>query len=442
MKGLRRSMSAAWGRFRNPPVGYQHGRRSKMIGRFPVVHWLYYWLTAHLTPRLLLTGVFAVAPTAFLMLSGWNNQAFSVTFAVLGWIVACMVLGWAGRPQLCVEPRLPVRVERGSAFETLYEVRNVGKKMARSVSIDTVIFSGVSHLRLKSAYLGALEPGGAAAVRGSGVARVRGVYTLPTLRWDTDYPCCFWRWGRTGGVERILSVYPNYTRLTSFELPLGNRNRNELSAANELSRDAFEFHGCREFRDGDSLRHVHPRSSARVGEPVVKEFQTEGRSRTALLVDTQGRLMAGGVREHLLKSDPAEAALSLAAAIVDALSVTERVLELLVAGPEVYRFVSAGRVGYLEEVLDILAAVEPSRDDPLERLKPLLFDEIRLIQSVCLVLTGWDKRREELVRDVQAAGVGIKTILVTANGRRPEGVPEEVAVVSAREVLRGEVAEI
>ena len=119
---------------------------------------------------------------------------------------------------------------------------------------------------------------------------------------------------------------------------------------------------------------------------IVKEFQTEGRARTALLVDTRGRWMFGGTRERLLDIDPFEAALSIAASVVDYLATTDRVLELLVAGPEVYRFVSAGRIGYLEEVMDILAAVEPMKDDPLERLEPMLLDEIRLIQSVCLIL--------------------------------------------------------
>ena len=111
---------------------------------------------------------------------------------------------------------------------------------------------------------------------------------------------------------------------------------------------------------GDALRHVHPRSSARLGVPVVKEFQAEGRSRTAVLVDTRAGNVLSCMRARLMREDPVEAALSLAAAITDALSTTDRVLELLVAGPQIYRFVSAGRVGYLEEVLDILAAVEPS----------------------------------------------------------------------------------
>jgi hypothetical protein len=149
--------------------------------------------------------------------------------------------------------------------------------------------------------------------------------------------------------------------------------------------------------------------------------------------------VAGRLRARLTRADPVEAALSLAAAIVDALSSTDRVLELLVAGPQIYRFVSAGRVGYLEEVLDILAAVESSRDEPFDRLEPLLFDEIRTIQSVCLILTGWDARREALVREISAWEAGLKVVLLVAHGRSVAGLPPEVVCLSARDVLRGEV---
>jgi uncharacterized protein (DUF58 family) len=334
---------------------------------------------------------------------------------------------------------MPIRVECGSRFETRYVVRNLGRRAVRDLGVDTLIFSDWLSLRRQRAHL-ALLPGGAAEeVSGFGHALARGVYSLPALRCDSGFPCGFWRWGQTELVERTLFVYPRYARLEVLDIPLGHRHRQELSSARELAREALEFHGCREFRDGDALRHVHPRSSARVGMPVVKEFQTEGRSRTALLVDTRARGWLATARERLRENDPLEAALSLAAAIVDALSVTDRVLELLVAGPEVYRFVSKGRVGYLEEVLDILAAIEPCLDDPLDRLEPLLFEEIRSIQSVCLILTGWDARREALVRDIGMWDIGLKVMLVTTDGRPPVGLPPEVLCLAARDVLRGEV---
>ena len=399
-------------RLRNPPIGYQHGRRARLTRNFPMVCWVYYWLTAHTTLRLFVVGSVGGAPTALLMLVAFENRVLLAGFSVLAWIVSCMAVGYFFRPRLSVQAHMPFRVESGSRFETRYTVVNKGRRTARDLAIDTLVFSDWRCLRRQRARLGMLPPGATESLSATGHALARGVYTLPALRYDSGYPCDFWRWGQ---------------------------NRKDLSQARELAREALEFHGCREFRDGDALRHVHPRSSARVGAPVVKEFQAEGRSRTAILVDTRDPGRVATLRAQITHEDPIEAALSLAAAIVDSLSVTDRTLELLVAGPEIYRFRSAGRVGYLEEVLDILAAVEPCRGDPIDHLEPLLFDEIREIQSVCLLLTGWDERRAMLVQEIGAWEIGLKVILLVAHGQKVEGLPPEVECVSIRDVLKGEV---
>ncbi len=438
MKTRSRRLALFRKRLKGPGIGYQHGRRERITKNFVGISWVYYWLTAQMTIRLLLVCTVGLTPAVLMMLLGWENRAFNISFAVIAWILSCMLVGWLLRPTLHIEAQLPTRIECGSTFATQYRVRNIGRRTARSLAIDTLIFPGFIGLWVQRALLNTLAAGEEATVSGSVTVNVRGVFTLPLFRWDSDFPCGFWRWGRTDHRnERLLFAYPRYVRLDSFDIPLGNRNRNELSSATELTREAFEFHGCREFRDGDSLRHVHARSSARLGVPVVKEFQTEGRSRTALLIDTRGKWMFGGIREHFLRIDPFEAAFSVTASIVDYLSTTDRILELLVAGPDVYRFVSAGRVGYLEEVLDILAAIEPMRKDPLEKLKPILFDEIRLIQSVCLVLTGWDERRSDLIEEISVWDIGLKVILLTPFGKRPDDLPGDVICLSAREVLKG-----
>lgn len=172
---------------------------------------------------------------------------------------------------------------------------------------------------------------------------------------------------------------------------------------------------------------------------MIKEFQSEGRSRTAILVDTRETLRLKRRGTSFRRETPVEAALSLAAAVTDTLSSTDRVLELLVAGPQIYRFVTAGRGGYLEEVLDLLAAVDPCREDPLDRLEPLLFEEVRALQSVLLILTGWDQRRSELVQNLSAWETGLKVVLITPKLDMIAGLPPDVIRLTAKSVLRGEV---
>lgn len=420
-------------RVRHPPIGYQHGRRAHYTRNFPLIYWFYYSLIAYTTPRLVIIGLVGIGPTLLLLGVGSDNLLLRLGFSLSGLIFVCAASGVLWRPKLHITASMPLRIECDSRFETRYTVRNLRRCSARDVAIDTLIYSDWMSIQLGRAHLTVLPPGATETVTSSSRALSRGVYTLPALRYDSSFPCGFWRWGRTEPQERVLSVYPRYTQLEAFDIPLGNRNKQDLSAARDRAREALEFHGCREFREGDALRHVHPRSSARLGIPVVKEFQSEGRSRTAILIDT--RATGGRFRREV----PVEAALSLAAAVTDALASTDRVLELLVAGPQIYRFVSSGRSGYLEEVLDLLAAIDPVRNDPLDRLEPLLFDEIRALQSVLLLLTGWDQRRANLVRSIAAWETGLKVVLITDKPHTITDLPPEVICLTASQILNGEV---
>lgn len=52
------------------------------------------------------------------------------------------------------------------------------------------------------------------------------------------------------------------------------------------SRAEEDFRGLREFREGDSPKWIHWRSSARLGKPVVKEFEEPQSRRVLIILDT------------------------------------------------------------------------------------------------------------------------------------------------------------
>jgi uncharacterized protein (DUF58 family) len=68
-----------------------------------------------------------------------------------------------------------------------------------------------------------------------------------------------------------------------------------------------EFVALRDYRNGDPLRHIHWRSWAKAGKPVVKEFEDEFFVRHALVLDT--------FTEHA-HSEVFEEAVSVAASFV------------------------------------------------------------------------------------------------------------------------------
>jgi uncharacterized protein (DUF58 family) len=429
-----------WRRWLFPPIGGRIRERRGLAQRWlPFGAWFHYLLAAWPTRRLFIWAGVVVAPLAGLYLSGVGIAASPLVFALSVSAVAAIVCGGLRRPSLRVVSEIPARVEAGRPFSIRYTVSNTGHRTLVDLAVETLRYPGWFELRIGSALLPVIAPESRCTATGQGAALRRGCYRLPPLRCDTDFPSGLWRWGRTDWTERRLTVYPAYARLASLDMPDGARNRLDVQAARQLTRSALEFHGCREFRTGDSLKHVHARSSARLGYPVVKEFQAEGRGRTAILVDTWRRSPSP---ELGLRPDPViEAVLSLAASVTDCLARSDRVLELLVAGPGLYRFVSAGRIGYLEGVLDILAAVEPRTSDTLPQLAPVLVEEIQAIESVCLILARWDRARADFLRELTARGIGVKVILVTRfHHGRIRNLPPGVIRLASRSVLRGEVS--
>lgn len=212
----------------------------------------------------------------------------------------------------------------------------------------------------------------------------------------------------TKGGHVVLVAPPIFP----FELASGALGRRHqpggIPFASNTS-DSMELVGTREWRSGDRLRNVHWRSFARLGVPVVKEFHEEYFPRIAIVIDTH-------LPERPTPEQRAafEAALSVAGSIAVKLAENDHVVELLAAGPELYR-VSAGRgIDQLDTVLDVLACVEPAPFEaaPLAEVGPVVEAEIAQIGTVYAVLLDWDRDREQFVERVRAAGAEVHAVLV------------------------------
>ena len=237
--------------------------------------------------------------------------------------------------------------------------------------------------------------------------RRRGRYALPRLSLaGTD----LFGLVRTKAVtldEQVLLVYPRYYTLDELPLPIGRRYQpGGIPLASEVG-DSLEFIGTREYREGDALRKIHWRSWARLGKPVVREFQEEYFSRLALVLDT---FLPAKHRPR--ERERFEAAISLIASVAEHMSRSEEIVDILAAGPDLYE-VSTGRsLGYLDNVLDVLACLEPSPAPPFETIGPPLFERLEQLTTVVVILLEWDDAREAFLRRVRAMGVAVRVLLV------------------------------
>jgi uncharacterized protein (DUF58 family) len=169
-----------------------------------------------------------------------------------------------------------------------------------------------------------------------------------------------------------------------------------------------EFVSLRDYRQGDPLRHIHWRTWARTGKPVVKEFEDEFFVRHALVLDT--------FAEHS-HSEAFEEAASIAASFACTIQTQESLLDLLFVGAQSYCFTAGRGVAHGEQLLEILASVRPSKDQGFEKLERLVLNHISKVSGCIFLFLAWDQPRRDFVQKVRALGVPLLVLVVVETGR-------------------------
>jgi uncharacterized protein (DUF58 family) len=222
-------------------------------------------------------------------------------------------------------------------------------------------------------------------------------------------------------------VVPRIARVLRLTTPIGRRHQPGGVALASKTGESMDLLGVRPYRPGDPVRHLHARSWARLGEPVVREYQEEYFSRIGVVVDTA-----------IDEPRTLEAAISLAAGVVARLSRGEALIDLLVVGGEVHDLTIGRHLGFLEQALDLLACVQPSKEVVApEALLSRLSPHLHRLSCVVVVTARWDGGL--LSERIHGYGVGCSTILIDASAEgsvSPAG--PSLRTVSVAAVERGE----
>lgn len=115
----------------------------------------------------------------------------------------------------------------------------------------------------------------------------RGVITLGPLAVEISDPLGAARWrSEVVGADEVM-VAPRVHLLEMPELGQGMLGTALLAKANRLGPG--EFHGLREYADGDEPRTIHWKASARTDTLMVKEHTMEGLRRCTVVFDAERR---------------------------------------------------------------------------------------------------------------------------------------------------------
>ncbi|MBX7223153.1 MAG: DUF58 domain-containing protein [Blastocatellia bacterium] len=320
--------------------------------------------------------------------------------------LACVV-SFVTKPKLRLNRRPVPPTTAGEDFTVEIEITNQSPRPAFALDVlELNLPETISHAyHADVPHIDRLESGATRRVRVRLHATRRGSYTLKRMVAGSSYPFGICRGLRRSRQATSFLVYPAFTPLEQFQVPEGRRHQPGGFLISSKVGESPEFMGTREYRDGDNIRHLHWASWARVGKPVIKQYHEEFFVRLALVIDT-----------HVppkLSSDAFESGISLTAAIADYLSRSDYLIDIFAAGPEVFRFQSGRSIAHFENILEILACLEPARQTDWQALSDQLEVEAPQLSAVLLVLLDWTPEREKLVQRLKKIGVGLRVLLLT-----------------------------
>jgi uncharacterized protein (DUF58 family) len=156
----------------------------------------------------------------------------------------------------------------------------------------------------------------------------------------------------------------------------------------KIGRD--EFWGIREYRDGDNPRHIHWRSSARLGKRLVKEYHRQESQNVCILLDAH---VPPGSPELAARF---EDAVSFSATLARQLLDQDHRVSFAAYGQELVKLSTDGGTRQARRILTALAEIQPSRD----REFPSLVGELdpRETANAFVIAVMLDGSRERAAR--------------------------------------------
>ena len=252
-----------------------------------------------------------------------------------------------------------------------------------------------------------LRPGEHADLELVKQARRRGVFTSGQTVVTSGAPFGFTRSRRAIDVASEMTVVPQWFDLRSFPILEPSSFPSDVLHERARTGAGQEYLGVREYRPGDPQRAVHWRTTARVGQLVVREFEEEVQSRVTLII-------AG--RDVGEPPDSAfEALVSAAASIAIYALNTGHPVDLLRPAPD-----GISHLGDPDrfDILDWLAGAEPI-DGPVTPLVSQALARVgRRGTVVVLVPSVGEAGRDagEAARTIQTAGSRAIVVVARASG--------------------------
>lgn len=216
----------------------------------------------------------------FAAINTGNNLLYLVLGMMLSLIIVSGILSELTLRHLRVERALPATVYAGRPFLTNISVVNSKRRVSSfSVQIEDVF---VGHAQTKRCFFLKVPARAEQQTSYRSECKRRGVHAYRGFQISTRFPFGFFVKIRTVEAASEVLVLPRIH-------PVPNLPADARARLGETTRprkgSGREFHGLRPYRDGDDLRDVHWKRSARDGRLILREFETEAGRHVGLALD-------------------------------------------------------------------------------------------------------------------------------------------------------------
>lgn len=212
----------------------------------------------------------AALGVGFAAINTGNNLLYLLLGAMLGVIV---VSGWLSERVVggVRVRRLPVRsVPVGEPARFHYRIQSLPGR------IPTLALEIHEKGLVDSAFLPYLAPEEEGRARSENAFVHRGVHELGTVTLRTGFPFGLFTKERDIRLPGELVILPRSDRRVRDPAVAGGRRRARGPAVIGAAGGRGEYRNLREYRPGDDPRDIHWRSTARLGAPLVREYERDG----------------------------------------------------------------------------------------------------------------------------------------------------------------------
>ena len=355
---------------------------------------------------------------AFAMVGG-AIRGFNLPLVLAGLIVGALLMHWRlGRrtmEAIEIRRRLPDEAFAGEPFNVRFLVTNHSAwTPAWLIRVDDRIQAPAeatgAGLRTRGLALllskvsNATEPLEVAASCGVGfvgsgrtvvasyecLAAHRGKYRFGPSGASTGVPLGLIFLRRFTGDEQSMYVFPRLLGLRrDWRRRLQSRSGGMSTTARRSGASDGDFFGLRSWQQGDSQRWIHWRTTARIGEPAVRQFEQQRKFDLCILVDAYTPAVSDADREEFEQRraiDDVETVVSAAATLLTSIvaTPTNRVA-LAIAGARNEVIANAGTRDQLTAMLKILADAEPTPNPDLVEVIDRVFHSLGKPQDLVVV---------------------------------------------------------